>query len=229
MKTIQDICDELKGLDGSVGAFVWNNGACLGSSLPKAYDAARLTQTGTELSRLSQLAQKASYNRCACVFHWQRATLFSWALGETGGLAVLALPTAPRGVLELSVSIATEDLLPLLARSTQSLTPALVAAVVVPEPSVPAGVASAPSISIPSAGSAAEDSPKLRELEELVVWELGPTGRVLFLRARQKAYRPGLPDSSWLPKLRAAVLADVGDPSAWASVAASVMWLPSGV
>jgi len=219
MKSVQDICDELKGLDGSVGAFVWNNGSCLGSSLPKAYDAARLTQTGAELSRLTQLAQKASYNRCACVFHWQRATLFSWALNDTSGLAVLALPTAPRGVLELSASIAVEDLLPLLGQAVQSPEPAVIA--------VPAAPESTPQASSTSAVSVGDDHPKLRELEDLVVWELGPTGRVVFSRARQKTYRAGLPESSWLPKLRAAVLADLGDPSAWASIAASVIWLPA--
>lgn len=226
MKNVQDICNELKGLDGSVGAFVWNDGACLGSSLPKAYDTARLTQTATDLSRLTQLAQKANYNRCACVFHWQRATLFSWALNESGGLAVLALPTAPRGMLELSASIAVEDLLLLLTQAVPLASAAQVAAVA-PEPSA-VGVASpvAPAIQA-NVANAAEDHPKLRDLEELVVGELGPTGRVLFLRARQKAYRAGQPESAWLPRLRAAVLADLGDPSAWASVATSVIWIPS--
>jgi len=232
MKSIQDICDDLKGLDGSVGAFVWNDGNCLGSSLPKAYDAARLTQTGSELSRLSQLAQKASYEQCACVFHWQRATLFTWALNDNGVLALLALPTAPRGVLELNVSIAVEELLPLLGKATASAKPppALIAeqrasAVIT---SAPANVTSAANAtSAASATSTTEETAKLRELEELVIWELGPTGRVLFLRARQKAYRAGLSESTWLPALRTAVLADLGDPSAWASVAASVMWLPN--
>ena len=217
MKTIQDICNELKGLEGSVGAFVWNNGGCLGSSLPKAYDAARLTQTAAELSRLTQLAQKASYNHCACVFHWQRATLFSWALQESGGLAILALPTAPRGVLELSASMAVEDLLPLLAQASQ-IAAAAVAGALAPGPSTATAANTA---------TAAAEPPKLRELEDLVVWELGPTGRVLFSRARQKAYQAGLPESSWLHNLRAAVLADLGDPSAWASIATSVMWIPS--
>ena len=226
MKSIQDICDDLKGLDGSVGAFVWNDGNCLGSSLPKAYDAARLTQTGSELSRLSQLAQKASYNQCTCVFHWQRATLFTWALNDNGVLALLALPTAPRGVLELSVSIAVEELLPLLRRATGSAKPPPALA---PEPRASTVITPGPAnvTSATSATSTTEESAKLRELEELVIWELGPTGRVLFLRARQKAYRVGLSESAWLPALRTAVLADLGDPSAWASVAASVMWLPT--
>ena len=229
MKSIQDICDDLKGLDGSVGAFVWNDGNCLGSSLPKAYDAARLTQTGSELSRLSQLAQKASYNQCACVFHWQRATLFTWALNDNGVLALLALPTAPRGVLELSVSIAIEELSPLLHRAPGSAEPPPAA---LPEQRASTVITSSPA-TVTSAANAAnatsttEESAKLRELEELVIWELGPTGRVLFLRARQKAYRAGLSESAWLPALRTAVLADLGDPSAWASVAASVMWLPT--
>ena len=235
MKSIQDICDDLKGLDGSVGAFVWNDGNCLGSSLPKAYDAARLMQTGSELSRLSQLAQKASYNHCACVFHWQRATLFTWALNDNGVLALLALPAAPRGVLELNVSIAIEELLPMLRRAPASAKPppALApeqrtSAVVAPGPATVASATStANAASTANATTAAEESSKLREIEELVIWELGPTGRVLFLRARQKAYRAGLSESTWLPALRTAVLADLGDPSAWASVAASVMWLPT--
>lgn len=120
MNSIQGVCDEMKGLEGTVGAFVWQGGRCLGSSLPKAYDATRLNQMGSGLSRLGQLTEKAGYDRSACVFHWPRATLFSWVLPNAGVLAIVALPKVARGELELSAAIAMEELGILIEREGNS-------------------------------------------------------------------------------------------------------------
>ncbi|MFC1642086.1 hypothetical protein ACFL5O_05275 [Myxococcota bacterium] len=218
-KTVETVCADLKGLAGTVGAFVWHRGTCIASSLPKSYDTARLSQIGGELLRTVQLADKAGYRDSRTAFHWKRASLFSWPIGDAGVLGVLVLPTAIRGMLELSAALAAEDLAPLLQQP--------------PEP--PRGLAvsrtqevqqqlsSAPPVVADTTASNAQ----LEQLEELLIEEIGPTGRALLRRAKRQVAHSGIPESSWLRELRTAVLAGLTDPGAWATVATSPLWAPS--
>lgn len=281
MKTIEGVCSDLNGVEGAMGAFVWHRGACLASSLPKTYDTSRLTQLGSGLARLGQLSHKAGYERSSSAFHWQRASLFTWPLGEAGLLAVLALPSAARGMLELSAAMAVEDLLPLLDYSADLGSNQLPASVQLaasspvhvatqqaewsargatpPSATLPVAPVQSASVITPTAFTPPRPGDKLRgdnprsesqkiaepapaaeppletseqiarleEIESLIVEELGPTGRALFQRAKRRAVRPGVPEATWLADLRTLVLSELTDRGVWATVATSVLWLPS--
>jgi hypothetical protein len=131
----------------------------------------------------------------------------------------MATPTAARGVLELSATIAAEDLASILGRPSARAEAAAVAPAVGPPPAP----VRAPAV----AADTLEHNLKLLQLESLLVAEVGPTGRALFQRAKRQACQNGAPESTWLPKLRTLVLGELKDPGAWATVAASVVWIPS--
>ncbi|MGC4067550.1 MAG: hypothetical protein QM784_23475 [Polyangiaceae bacterium] len=215
MKTVEGIRKELKALDGVVGAFVLNQADCLATSLPPQYDTARLVQVGGVLSRINQMSQKAGFDRCATAFHWQRASLLTWPLGEEALLAVLAAPNAVREAVELSASMAVEELSTVVFGKTvrQSIPTQTGTSMVVP--------------SLPTASAQQQDSgltQRLERLEQLLVEELGASGKPLLERAMRKAPRGGAPLGTWLLELRRAVLSEILDPAARVTVAMSVEW-----
>jgi hypothetical protein len=67
---------------------------------------------------------------------------------------------------------------------------------------------------------------KLEQIEQLMVEEMGPNGRICLRRHAERIIQPGVPNIRWLPILREAVLADINDPGAWATIATSVLWVP---
>jgi hypothetical protein len=215
MKTVEGICKELKALDGVVGAFVLNQADCLATSLPPQYDTARLVQVGGVLARINQMSQKAGFDRCATAFHWQRASLLTWPLGEEALLAVLAAPNALREAVELSASMAVEELSTVVFGKAprQSIPSQTTASMVAPAPA-------AASTSLQESGLAQ----RLERLEQLLAEELGASGKPLLERALRKAPRGSLPLGAWLLELRRAVLADIPDPTARVTVAMSVEW-----
>ncbi|HET9960218.1 MAG TPA: hypothetical protein VFQ61_37265 [Polyangiaceae bacterium] len=237
MSNIQSVCDEMKGLEGTVGAFVWQGGRCLASSLPKAYDSARLNQIGSGLSRLGQLSDKAGYDRSACVFHWPRATLFSWPLPNAGVLAIVASPKVARGELELSVAIAMEELGVLLGQDVSagsqdaSTVPSMISAPVIvekPSASFAPTAAAAPVISA-SVEPPIDDRAsayRLEQIESLLTSEVGPNGRAMLQRLRRQAAQAGIAEAAWLPRLRTLLLSELKDPCARAVVAASILFVP---
>jgi hypothetical protein len=215
MKTVEGICKELKALDGVVGAFVLNQADCLATSLPPQYDTARLVQVGGVLSRINQMSQKAGFDRCATAFHWQRASLLSWPLGEEALLAVLAAPNAVREAVELSASMAVEELSTLVFGKAvrQSMPTQTGPSMVVPAPSA-----------VSSPQQDAGLAQRLEHLEQLLVEELGTSGKALLERAMRKAPRGNAPSGTWLLELRRAVLTEILDPAARVTVAMSVEW-----
>jgi hypothetical protein len=211
MKTIEGICKELKALDGVVGAFVLRQSQCVGSSLPLQYDPGRLAQVGATLARVSQMSQKAGYDGCSTAFHWQRASLLTWPLGEDGLLGLLAAPNAVREAVELSATVALEDLTDILASKPAAS----------PRDERAANVAPAAPVPEPDA---AKFSERLGEIERLLVQELGPGGKALLERCRTRTPRGSLSATDWLMSLRNTLLSDVGDPGARVTIATSYLW-----
>lgn len=215
MKTVEGVCKELKTLDGVVGAFVLRQSQCIGSSLPPQYDPGRLAQVADALARVSQISEKAGYAHCATAFHWQRASLLTWPLGDDATLSLLATPNAVREAVNMSASIAIEDLSNIFSnRSSDDSND-------IAKNAAPAHNASAPPDPVQDS---AELNERLREIERLLVEELGPGGRSLLERCRNKTLRGKLSASEWLLRLRSAVLADVAEPGARATISMSYFW-----
>lgn len=211
MKTVESVCKELRALDGVVGAFVLQKLQCVASSLPPQYDANRLSQVGATLSRISQMAQKSGYDRCASAFHWQRASLLSWPIAEDGVLGLLAMPTAVRETINLSATVAVEELANLLAAGTQTQ---------------PNGTA-APSNSVEAQAHEPNSdriNALLREIEQLLVEELGLSGKSLLERCRAKTPRGNASATAWLFALRNTIVADIAEPGARVTLATSHLW-----
>jgi len=208
MKTVDGICKELRALDGVVGAFVLEQSECLATSLPSQYDPARLTQLGTVLNRVGQMAQKAGFDRSATAFHWQRASLLAWPCGDDAILGILAAPTAVREAVELSASMALEELAPILeSRST-----------------VEAAVQGPLGGTAPAQEDSRDLEQRFARIEQLLIEELGASGKALFERCQRRVPRGSLPRGEWLLTLRRTVLAEVPDPSARVTVAMSPDW-----
>lgn len=110
MKSVEKVCKDLRTLDGVIGAFVLRQSRCISSSLPTQYDFGRLGQVADVLSRVNQMSQKAGYERSAMAFHWQRASLMSWPVGDDTILGLFATPNAVRETINMSVALAIEDL-----------------------------------------------------------------------------------------------------------------------
>jgi hypothetical protein len=213
MKTVEGICRELKALDGVVGAFVLNQSECLATSLPPQYDTARLIQVGSVLSRINQMSQKAGFERSATAFHWQRASLLSWPLGEEAMLAVLAAPNAVRDAVELSASMALEELTNIvLGKGGPRF------------PSIPSAANAAP---VPSAAADASMAQRLEHIEQLLVEELGSGGKALLERSLRKVPRGTAPLAVWLLDLRRSLLADIPDAGARVTIAMCADWAES--
>lgn len=211
MKTVESVCRELKSLDGVVGAFVLQQNQCIGSSLPPQYDPNRLAQVGATLARVSQISHKAGYEQSASAFHWQRASLLTWPIGNDGLLGLLAVPTAVRESVNLSAAMALEDLSSIIRDK-----------------------ASADHISIPAKAEISQ-SPiveqenarlvaRLGHIEQLLVEELGPSGKALLERSRTKTPRGTASACAWLLALRNTVLTDIADPGARVTIATSLHW-----
>ena len=241
MTSLTEVCEELKGLDGCLGAAVWLNEECLAASLPSDYDAKRVRALGTGLSRLEHLSNRGGYTRAASVFHWDALSLYSWPVGESATLMMLASPSAERVVLEFSAALAIDDLAPLVhgvpAKSVAAPAPAR------PMPPPPPKRAPVPAIATataqvqrPAANETLPESPtpgdlglieqRLQLLEELIVSELGPAGQALVQRVKRRVGAPQVPTNAWFERLRSAVLAELNDPLTRAVVAASALWLP---
>ncbi len=211
MKTVESVCRELKSLEGVVGAFVLHQNQCIGSSLPPQYDPNRLAQVGATLARVSQISQKAGYEQSAAAFHWQRASLLTWPIGNDGMLGLLAVPTAVRESVNLSAAIALEDL--------SSITKDKASAGRI---SIPAKVEHAPPQVLEQDN--AKLNARLRDIEQLLVEELGPSGKSLLERSRTKTPRGTASGSAWLLALRNVVLTDIADPGARVTIATSHHW-----
>jgi hypothetical protein len=214
MKTVEKVCKELKALDGVIGAFVLRQSRCIGSSLPTQYDFGRLGQVADVLSRVSQMSQKAGYERSSMAFHWQRASLMSWPVGDDAVLGLFALPTAVRESVNMSAALAVEDLTSIVRSGFEDDSP---------KP-LPLLKVSAP----PGPGKAGPDSAaleeRLHEIEQLLVEELGTAGKSLLERCRNKTPRGKASAQDWLLALRSVVLNDVPDPGARATIATSYYW-----
>jgi hypothetical protein len=211
MKTVESVCRELKSLEGVVGAFVLQQNQCIGSSLPPQYDPNRLAQVGATLARVSQISQKAGYEQSAAAFHWQRASLLTWPIGNDGLLGLLAVPTAVRESVNLSAAIAIEDLSSIAKDKAGS-----------GRLSVPAkaGHSQSPVLEQDNALLNA----RLGDIEQLLVEELGPSGKSLLDRSRTKTPRGTASATAWLLALRNTVLADIADPGARVTIATSLHW-----
>lgn len=209
MKTVEGICKELRGLDGVVGAFVLSQSECLATSLPPQYDATRLSQLGPILGRVNQMAAKAGFDRSATAFHWQRASLLAWPCGDERVLGILAAPSAVRETVELSASLALEELSTLFEPSTPAPNDVLVA-----------------NRSVSNSSAVSEDlTIRLAHIEQLLVEELGASGKALFERCQRKVPRATLSGSDWLFSLRRVVLSEIPDPSARVTVAMCSEWV----
>jgi hypothetical protein len=213
MKTVEKICKELKSLDGVIGAFVLHKSRCIASSLPAQYDFSRLEQVGTVLSRISQMSQKARFENSALAFHWQRASLLSWPVGDEGTLALLTTPNAAREAVNMSVALAVEDLVRIVSSGVEEEAP---------KPLPLLNVSTPPVAPKNTSDNAALDA-CLHELEQLFVEELGSAGKSLLERCRAKTPRKGNAQE-WLLALRTVVLTDIADPGARAAIAMSPYW-----
>lgn len=214
MKTVEKVCKELKGLEGVIGAFVLQKSRCIASSLPTQYDFNRLGQVGDTLTRVSQMSQKAGYEKSALMFHWQRASLMSWPVGDETVLGLFATPNAVRETINMSVALAVEDLERIIQAGFEDD---------VPKP-LPLVKVSAP----PQAQKTPQDQPaldeRLRDLEQLFVEELGSAGKSLLERCRNKTPRGKASAHEWLITLRSVALGDITDPIARTMIASSHLW-----
>ena len=239
MTSLTEVCEELKGLDGCLGAAVWLNEECLAASLPSDYDAKRVRALGTGLSRLEHLSNRGGYTRAASVFHWDALSLYSWPVGESATLIMLASPSAERVVLEFSAALAIYDLAPLVhgvpAKSVAAPAPAR--PMPPPPPKRAQATAQVPvQVQRTAAHETLPESPtpaeldlieqRLQLLEELIVSELGLAGQALVQRVKRRVGAPQVPTNAWFERLRSAVLAELNDPLTRAVVAASALWLP---
>ncbi len=200
MTGAEAVCTEIKNVDGILGAFVWHRSQCVASSLPKTYDTARLGQAGSGLWRTMLLARTAGYGGSPAAFHWQRVSLYGWAIGDEGLLGVVAHPKVPRSVLDLTATTSAAALLQVLHPTAADG----------PAPESAPGAPAAPV--------------RLANLERALMGELGPPGRELLDRSVRRAWQPGVPESIWLPRLRAVVLAEVDDVAARDRLAESPWW-----
>lgn len=208
MKTVEGICKDLRGLDGVLGAFVLSQSECLATSLPPPYDANRLAQLGPILGRVNQMTTKAGFDKSATAFHWQRASLLAWPCGEERVLGILAAPSAVRETVKLSASLALEELSNLFSPAVAALDDA-----------------SGLPRSLPNPAGPSEDlALRLERIEQLLVEELGASGKALFERCQRKVPRASVPASNWLLNLRRTVLSEIADPSARVTIAMCSDW-----
>jgi predicted regulator of Ras-like GTPase activity (Roadblock/LC7/MglB family) len=214
MKTVEKVCKELKGLDGVIGAFVLQKSRCIASSLPAQYDFNRLGQVADILARVSQMSHKAGYERSSMTFHWQRASLMSWPVGDETVLALFAAPNAVRETINISVALAVEDLEHIVESGYEE------------DGAKPLPLVKMSAPPLPQRGS--PDQPlvdeRLREIEQLCVEELGNAGKALLDRCRNKTPRGKTSAQEWLMALRTTVLTDIADPAARATIAFSHLW-----
>jgi hypothetical protein len=110
MKSPQQICSEMQGIDGSLGALVLRRSRCVASSLPGVFDSDRLNVVAQSLSRLRRLAGKTGYSTPATVLRFEKLSIYAWPANSHTTLAVFCLPEASTTMLDLLVPLALEDL-----------------------------------------------------------------------------------------------------------------------
>ena len=200
MTTVETICSEIKSLEGALGAFVWHQSRCVASSLPKDYNSVRLGQAGSGLWRTIVLARTAGYSGSPSVFHWERASLYGWSIGDERLFGIVTMPEIARGMFELGATACAESLERFFA------------------PTSPGEATVAPRKGGPGVPI------RLAHLERALTGELGPAGRLLLDRSVRRAWQPGVPENIWLPRLRAVVLAEVEDIPTRERLGASPWW-----
>jgi serine/threonine protein kinase len=210
MKNIDGICQELQGLDGVLGAFVMQQAHCLGKSMPPDMGEDQLGQVMTTLERIGQISKKAGFDRSIAGYHWQKASLFTWPFCDDLLLGILSSPNALQEAIELSVSIAIEDLTCAITKKTS----------LKPPPS-----SSSPPKSVSSNltfDAALVD--RLEAIERLLVEEMGPSGKALLERCRNRNPRGQISSYEWLLRLRNTVLSEITDPGARVTIGTSLHW-----
>lgn len=113
MKGAFVLCEELRSLDGVLGAFVLERSECIASSMPAEFDEPKICEMGRVLLRAQQIASTGGYDGATLVFHWQEGSLLTWPTRDGTTLGLLATPQAPREVLEQRASSVLEQLVQL--------------------------------------------------------------------------------------------------------------------
>jgi hypothetical protein len=118
MKGAFVLCEELRALDGVLGAFVLENSECIASSMPEDFDETKICEMGRVLRRAQQIASTGGYDGASLVFHWQEGSLLTWPTRDGTILGLLANPKALRETLEQRASSVLEQLVQLASHRT---------------------------------------------------------------------------------------------------------------
>jgi hypothetical protein len=116
MKGAFVLCEELRSLDGVLGAFILESNECVASSLPVEFNEMRLNEVGKVLCRAQQVVGSGGFDGAALAFHWEKGSLLTWPARDGTVLGLLATPDAVRETLERRAAVVLEQLTQLSSR-----------------------------------------------------------------------------------------------------------------
>jgi hypothetical protein len=122
MKGAFVVCEELRSLDGVLGAFVLEHERCVASSCSPEFDATRFEKLGTTLARARQVIGSHGYDGASLVLHWERGSLMVWPARDGSMLGLLAAPDVGRETLEERASVALSELASVKAKALREFT-----------------------------------------------------------------------------------------------------------
>jgi hypothetical protein len=113
-----ELCEELRALDGVLGAFVLESNECVASSLSPEIDATQIDELTKVLARAQQVVRIGGYDGAALAFHWEEGSLLTWGHETSHLLGLFARPNAIREILEARAEQVLKALAELAARHT---------------------------------------------------------------------------------------------------------------
>lgn len=214
MSRLEAICADLCEVQGALGVALYSNGRAIASRFPPVFAEERVNLACQGLSRVAKLAARAGYAEPELVLHFERGVLFSRRVEESISLALLCGPDAPRGIVELSLGVAVDDL--------QAALSAEGVAVAGPSPAV--GVEATSPAPLAPAGLSEELERSCRELRAELTHEVGPIAPLIMRHALERWRATGPPTLERLDDLKQHLLDQVEDEPACRRLSASDAW-----
>jgi hypothetical protein len=118
MKGALVLCEELRALDGVLGAFVLESNECVASSISPEIDATQIDELTKVLARAQQVVKIGGYDGAALAFHWEKGSLLTWVYETSHLLGLFATPNAIREILEDHAANVLKELAELATRHT---------------------------------------------------------------------------------------------------------------
>ncbi|HHL40900.1 MAG TPA: hypothetical protein ENJ37_10375 [Deltaproteobacteria bacterium] len=202
MKNAEQIVNELKSIDGCLGAVLTRGSECMVSCLPSVVDRGRLGRVAATIHKLSLTAAKAGYPESDVCVRYANAALFIFPLGAGGYVALLCRPDVSGAAVKIFAGVAVDEL-----RHLQSDAQGLDAG--------PTGDLDA---------FCRNHAGRLDALRKIFVSHVGPIGKRLFDKhLRQWAAEEGA-DWARIERFRSAIAAEIEDSDGRYELVSSKYW-----